>query len=686
MATGGNKSITVTEWDTLKFSWWLNSQNVANNTTTIGWKMELIATAYGYINSSTSKKWSVTVNGNTYSGTNTIGINNNSTKTLASGSTTITHDADGEKSFSFSFSQQFDMNFNGWVGTKSGSGTGSLDPIPRASQPSCITWPEHTQNVGYFGDTISIHMNRHSSAFTHTVRYTFGPASALVQGTIATGVDNGTTWKIPLEMMNVMPEQTEASGRIYVDTYNGSKLIGTKYCIFTAKVPDSIKPTVSLALSDITGFDKIYGSPVKSLSKIKVTATGKEAYKSPIRKYVISIDGSTFYSSTAETGELKNAGSSVVTVTVQDGRNRTGSTSYTMNVHEYSRPFAGLYVHRSDEDGEEDDQGAFVCATCEGFVSDVDGNNPAEFTLRYKKSTDEIFTSVTLTGPSEFRIIDTQIIPADIDSSYDVEFEVKDRHYSAVKSAGAPTAFSLMNFGADGTSIGFLKSAERPGAIDVGGDIYMNGKALFGAHGMEDNRNMNYTPEHYMKTYGRGTIWEFKELTYVGFTSPSSKFGPVQTIIPWKDSSGGLPRQVAYEGRMRWTRIANSTTAWGAWQSDALIAYPVGSIYIAYNHTNPKTLFGGTWERMSGGFLWASQAGDIIGQTGGEKTHKLTVDELPSHTHGSVYSGNASGTKSYAWLASGGSSMAYGTVATGGGAEHNNMPPYIQVSIWRRTA
>jgi hypothetical protein len=203
---------------------------------------------------------------------------------------------------------------------------------------------------------------------------------------------------------------------------------------------------------------------------------------------------------------------------------------------------------------------------------------------------------------------------------------------------------------------------------------------------MEDNRNMDYTPEHYMKTYGRGTIWEFKELTYVGFTDPSSKFGPVQTIIPWTDASGGLPRQVAYEGRMRWTRIANTITSWGAWLSDALIAYPVGSIYIAYNHTNPGTLFGGTWVRIENAFLWGVDSSGTIGQTGGERAHKLTVDELPSHTHGSVYSGNAAGTKTHAWLASGGSSMAYGTVATGGGEEHNNMPPYIQVSIWRRTA
>lgn len=131
MATSGNVSVAVTNWDTLKFSWWQNWQDIANNATNIGWKLELIAGSSGYISSSASKAWSVTVNGSYYSGSNTVGISNNATKTLASGTTTIYHNSDGSKTFSFSFSQQFDINFNGKIGTISGSGTGTLNSIPR---------------------------------------------------------------------------------------------------------------------------------------------------------------------------------------------------------------------------------------------------------------------------------------------------------------------------------------------------------------------------------------------------------------------------------------------------------------------------------------------------------------------------------------------------------------------------
>ena len=118
--------------------------------------------------------------------------------------------------------------------------------------------------------------------------------------------------------------------------------------------------------------------------------------------------------------------------------------------------------------------------------------------------------------------------------------------------------------------------------------------------------------------------------------------------------------------------------------------YPVNSIYISYSHVNPGTMFGGTWERITNAFLWGCDSSGTIGQTGGEKTHTLTTNELPSHSHGAVYSGNATGTKNLPWLSTGvlgtGDKIAYSTIETGGGAAHNNMPPYVQVSIWRRTA
>ncbi len=678
MATSGSTSVRVTNWDTLKFSWSVKSQSVAGNATTINWTLQLIATSDGAISSSAAKSWSVTVNGTRYSGTNTVGINNNSTKTLASGTTTILHNTDGSKTFSYSFSQQFDITFNSWIGTISGSGSGTLDTIPRASQPSCITWPEHTQNVSSFGDTISIHMNRASTAFTHTVRYQFGSQS----GTIATGVTTGTTWTIPKSLMNLIPNALSGSGTIYVDTYNGSTKIGTKYCGFTATVPTSAdcSPTCKLTLEDTTGWDDTYGSPVQGLSKIKITVTPTLAYSSPITAYTINVDGTKYTASTATTGALKNAGSSPVTVTVKDKRGRSGSASYTMNVQAYALPSVSkLTVNRCDADGTENEQGEYIKVLFSAAITALGNKNTAAYTLKYKKTTASSYTTVALTSYANTYTVNngTHFFAADSNSSYDVEIEAKDRHGTATRSTSASTAFTLINWGADGTSMAIGKVAEKENALEIGlraydqyGKHMSNGMSLYG--GTSNHIDANTTTEHLILTAlntPTSSLWYVETIFYSTKLTTSDRR---QTAMPYR--RGGATYSRYYTGG-----------AWSAWESEALAAYPVGSIYIAYNHTNPGTLFGGTWTRISGGFLWASQAGDTIGQTGGEKTVTLTEAQMPVHNHGGTYT-NAGTARTHAWLASGGSAMGYDTVEAGGGQAHNNMPPYIQVSIWRRTA
>ena len=126
--------------------------------------------------------------------------------------------------------------------------------------------------------------------------------------------------------------------------------------------------------------------------------------------------------------------------------------------------------------------------------------------------------------------------------------------------------------------------------------------------------------------------------------------------------------------------------------------YPVGSIYITANATNPSVLFGGTWEQLKGKFLVGVDSSDTdfetSGKTGGEKTHILKVDEMPSHNHflyGSPY-GSAD------WVEGGIQRVKYdvnkktasntytiGSVLdTGGSKAHNNLPPYMTVYMWKR--
>lgn len=122
-----------------------------------------------------------------------------------------------------------------------------------------------------------------------------------------------------------------------------------------------------------------------------------------------------------------------------------------------------------------------------------------------------------------------------------------------------------------------------------------------------------------------------------------------------------------------------------------LSLWPVGSIYMSMVNTNPSTYFGGTWVRIEDRFLLAatnpsaSTVKYAVGSLGGEETHTLTVDEMPSHSHTITYYRN-SGTNGGDYNVMQADSGTNNSGSTGGGAAHNNMPPYIAVYMWRRTA
>ena len=164
------------------------------------------------------------------------------------------------------------------------------------------------------------------------------------------------------------------------------------------------------------------------------------------------------------------------------------------------------------------------------------------------------------------------------------------------------------------------------------------------------------------------------------------------------------------------------------------LVYPVGAIYMSVNAASPENLFGGEWERITGRFLLAatdggsSGASQAAGRTGGEATVTLSTNQIPAHTHGSKtltgytrfrrYGTSGSGSDiagiigssgivsktSETWsgthglVGAGGMNVSGPTAdritvnathehnSVGGGQAHNNMPPYLAVYVWKRTA
>lgn len=187
--------------------------------------------------------------------------------------------------------------------------------------------------------------------------------------------------------------------------------------------------------------------------------------------------------------------------------------------------------------------------------------------------------------------------------------------------------------------------------------------------------------------------------TSVNFTMPSQYSHPTTAGNKHIPSGGAATKMLKYSssGTVTWDYIAN-------------VVYPVGSIYMSVTNTSPATLFGGTWVQLKDRFLLGAGATYSNTATGGSATHTLTQSELPYKQLGlmvpadrSGYSGTltistnqgsytadfASGSGVKAPKVSLGTSASAGTIKTeylGSGSAHNNMPPYLVVYMWKRTA
>ncbi|WP_074413069.1 DUF859 family phage minor structural protein [Streptococcus suis] len=317
-------------------------QSIPSNSSTVNWRVTVSRTGNYYTyNQSGDSTLVVTIDGVQVHSSNPRWATSGEEVQLASGSRTISHNADGSKKVSIS--ADFNPN-NGIHGRIITSGILGLTTIPRSSSVSV--------GSGVIGSALTININRQSSSFKHTIRYAWGNK----QGTIATNVDTSTTWTIPLDFANDIPNATSGTGTIFVDTYSGSTKTGTQSTTFTASVPDSIKPS-------LTGFTLIDGNTaartlipgeqqfVQIVSNIAVhfgQATG--AYGSTITSYHAEIVGKN--QSTSQNGGslgiMNYHGQVTIRARVTDSRGRTSNTiERTVTVLEYFAPVLNFGVERS---------------------------------------------------------------------------------------------------------------------------------------------------------------------------------------------------------------------------------------------------------------------------------------------------------------------------------------------------
>lgn len=185
----------------------------------------------------------------------------------------------------------------------------------------------------------------------------------------------------------------------------------------------------------------------------------------------------------------------------------------------------------------------------------------------------------------------------------------------------------------------------------------------------------------------------------VGLTATASN---VSTTTPFNPKSGVIYELVYYNGAWYAMNVPanNSITSDNVdWATLGNKIFPIGTVLTYYDTSDHSDFLGLTWARFAAGCMvvgYDSSDSDFstIGNTGGEKTHKLIKEEMPKHKHNVTTAllhsdGQILNTEYInANLAAGQCRKRYYNIEDemGGNQPHNNMPPYIVAALWRRTA
>ena len=454
------------------------AQNIAANTTTVNWEMTVSRSSYYHTyNNNGSSTLSLSLDGRNVHSSNPTWEVWDGEVTLAKGSSTIAHNADGSKTLPLSCT--FNPN-NGYHESITVTANISLTTIPRASSVSV--------NAGTIGSPITINISRHSSSFKHTVRYVWGNKS----GTIASNVDTSTTWTIPLDFANEIPNSTSGTGTIYLDTYAGSTKTGTQSAILSASVPGSMKPTLSnVTLTDANGVARglLNGNNfLQIVSDIQVGFNGASGvYGSTITGYRAEIVNKNHVvtENGGRLGMMNFNGSATIRASVVDSRGRqSDARDITINVIEYFAPSLSFTAVRTRESPNI----IQIIRNAKIAPLMLSGKQRNNMTLTFRVaplntnnfsvdngSASGIFTSVHTLTNSAANLAGNY--PAT--KSFTVIGRLEDKFTSVEFSTTVATESVVMSYDKDGrVGVGKVAESGKPGSLDVLGDIYANNKQI----------------------------------------------------------------------------------------------------------------------------------------------------------------------------------------------------------------
>lgn len=475
MATSGVISTNTKYGSCFWVKWEISgSQSISDNKTTIAWSCGLTPGEQYYDNA--IKMSAVSIAGvKVYDGGTYSNITDYKDRTFASGTLELSHNADGTKSFTVAA-------FSGWLygngDYTAAAKSFTLPTIPRATTPSIgpVT----------IGGKATISLPRASTAFTHTLSYSFGSAS----GTIATKAGSSYTWTVPESLAAQITSKLSGTGTLTCKTYKGSSLVGTKSVSFTAAVPGSMKPALSAGWVTVT-YDNsgtkasAIAAWVQGYSKAKATfysskVTCKQG--ATVKKYSITYLGKTVSASPYRTGTI-TATSAKVRCTVTDSRGLTAYEDFSITLLAYAKPaLNGVKLYRSDAEGKAADSGTHIAGVATAKYSSLGGKN--RVTIKgYWKSVGGSYGSGVAMQAGTAKVISGSTTLS-TEKSYTAKVIATDSlGNTATYEATIPTEKVAFHLKAGGDGAAFGKAAEKSKALELAADwnlhagrfIYMGG-------------------------------------------------------------------------------------------------------------------------------------------------------------------------------------------------------------------
>ena len=616
---------------------WSQSKNVSANTSTVTCKLYLVNDWSLNISGRSDNTCTIDGSAQTFS---SPAISTTGTHLLGTVSRTVNHASDGSKSLAISAVFQIRATLSGtYYGTITASANITLDSIPRASSVSAAN-----MTMGSAG-TISI--SRASSAFTHTLTYSFGNTS----GTIATKTTaTSVSWTPALSLASQIPNAISGTCTITCTTYNGNTNIGSITCTLTLSIPASVKPTISsLTASRIDGeVPSTWGIYVQTKSKVKLTINGAAgSYGSTIKSYSITGGGYSGSASTLTTGFLNNSGTITFKATVTDSRGRVSpEASVSITVTAYSPPyFNSSLSQRCLSNGALDDDGTYIHALVSFGYSTCGGKNTLKTSVQYKQVSAQQWTDagVTFASNTAFTYGRGQI---STETSYDVRYILEDAFSTISVQEIVSTAAVVMDFksGGKGVAIGKVSETDNTFEVAENWDVKVYGMLL-----------KEYIQQFAKTMYPVGSIY-----MSVSATNPSTYFGG--TWVAW--GSGRVPVGIN-------TSDSNFNTVEKTGGASAVTL--TASQMPSHTHT------------FTGSSTTTNSAGG--------HTHNIgrDTDGGAGSSRYTVHSAGTSGAQATSPTSSAGAHTHSLTpkgknANTGGGGSHTNLQPYIVCYMWKRTA